>query len=128
MPNLLQSLTGLALALDVAVDAETAVRFEAKIAWDDLDDPTVVPPWLTTLLDALAAGRLVPHWQAYDSSGDLTDPLTFFCTLDTILPVTIEDIGGRMTLTAPKLGLEAVVVTEGYSWLIRRASDSEPTA
>ncbi|MDG1484364.1 MAG: hypothetical protein P8R54_32535 [Myxococcota bacterium] len=123
MPALLDHLAD---ALSLPVDAAARARFEAKIACDDLSDPAEVPRWLLDTLDALATGRRIAAWQPFDSSGDLSDQLEFFRTLDAVLPVEIEDIGGRVTRVAEAVGLEAVVVTEGYVCLVRGIGASDP--
>jgi len=126
MSALLDHLVHLAGALSLPVDAAARARFEAKIADDDLSDPAEVPRWLLDTLDALATGRRIAAWQPLDSSGDLSDQLEFFRTLDAVLPVEIKDTGGRATLAAEAVGLEAVVVTEGYAYIVRDIGSSDP--
>lgn len=126
MPTLLDHVLRLARALGAPTDAEAVAAIERRIAREDLTDPAAVPPWLLDVLDALATGRQIPRWQRFDASGDLTDQLEFFRTLHTLLPVQVEDIGVRYTLTAPALDLEAVVALEGYVYLVRRIGDPEP--
>ena len=114
--SLLDSVTCLAAALGASTDTTAITRFELKIACDDLQDPDAVPDWLCDILDALATGAHLPPWQPLDTSGDLTDPLNFFRTMDTILPMEIIDVGDNYTAIARALGLEAIIalVTNGY--------------
>ncbi|GEM_PF-3080004 len=118
-PPPLAAVLRLADTLGAATDADALARFNDKIAFDDLDDPAMVPLWLPDALDALVTGRDVPPWRKLDTTGDMTEPLDFFRTLDQILPVEIIDVGDNYTAIARQSGYEAVVALVGHGYCVR---------
>ena len=127
MRDLITLMRRLTVALGVSNPDTTMAAISNALSAGELEDVGRSSPWLLDLLDALAGQRPTGGWVPFEVQGlEHSDAIDLLRDLERLLPVEVEDLGERITVSAPSIGLEAIVAFEGYLYLVKSIQEPEP--